>query len=98
VGVTHHAEAAGAQPESIPVQRVAPERIAMQIERVRASRERRDAAAAEAARERIRGLAGDPADNAFAAVVDGARAGLTHGELVAATRDAFGFGRPLTLV
>jgi len=98
VGVTHHADGAGAQPESIPVQRVAPERIAMQIARVQASREQRDQDAAGAARDRIRGLGGDLGDNAFAAIVDGARAGLTHGELVAASREAFGFGRPLALV
>jgi len=98
VGVNRYADGVGGEPESVPVQRVAPERVAAQIARVRASREQRDQAAAEAARERIRGLAGDLSDNAFGAIVDGVRAGLTHGELVAATRDAFGFGRPLTAV
>ena len=98
VGVTDYTEGVEDAPESVPVQRVAPERVAAQIERVQRSREQRDQEAAAAARDRIRGLAGDPGDNAFGAIVDGVRAGLTHGEIVAATRDAFGFGRPLTAV
>lgn len=98
VGVTDYQDGEVDAPESVPVQRVAPERVAAQIARVQASRENRNQDAAEAARERIRGLDTDPADNAFAAIVDGARAGLTHGELVAAARAAFGFGRPLATV
>ncbi len=34
-------------------------------------------------------------DNLFAAVVDAARAGVTHGEIVACLREELGFGEPL---
>jgi methylmalonyl-CoA mutase N-terminal domain/subunit len=83
---------------AIPVPRVDSERVERQVLRVVAARRGRDQARAEAARSRIAELAHNGSDNAYAAVIDGVRAGLTHGELVAATRAAFGFGRPLEVI
>jgi methylmalonyl-CoA mutase N-terminal domain/subunit len=97
VGLTHYRDEDDA-PHEVPVQRVSPRRVAGQIERVRASREQRDQTRAAAARARIKDLATNPGDNCFDAVVDGARARLTHGEIVAAMRAAFGFGRPRVTV
>jgi methylmalonyl-CoA mutase, N-terminal domain len=96
VGVNRYRVEEG-EPE-VAVQRADPARVAAQIERVRAARVARDQRAAGAALDRLRGLGSDPGDNAFAAVVDGARAGLTHGEIVAAVRAALGFGRPRVVV
>jgi methylmalonyl-CoA mutase, N-terminal domain len=84
--------------DDVPVERPSPERVAAQIARVRRAREERDQGAAAAARDRLRGLGGDAGDNAFEAVVEGARAGLTHGEIVAAVREALGFGSPRVAV
>ena len=36
-------------------------------------------------------------ENVFAAVVDAAEAGVTHGEIVSALRDELGFGDPLVV-
>jgi methylmalonyl-CoA mutase N-terminal domain/subunit len=94
VGVTRHAADAAGRDEELPVQRVDEGRVTMQIERVQRSRRDRDQQRAERARDRLIGLASDHADNAFAATIDAVRAGLTHGEIVAAARQAFGDGRP----
>src|SRR5262249_26075098 len=93
VGVTHYRDLNDA-PAELTGQRVSPARVAGQMERVRLARESRDQTRAEAARARIRDLASNPGDNSFDAVVHAVRAGLTHGEVVTAMRDAFGFGRP----
>jgi pivalyl-CoA mutase large subunit len=92
VGVNRHREADG--DDDVAVSRADPARVAAQIARVRAARANRDQRAAAAASERLRGLGGDTGDNAFAAVIDGVRAGLTHGEIVRAVREALGYGRP----
>ena len=46
----------------------------------------------------IASAAHDPAANIFGRVVDAARAGATHGEIVGRLRDELGFGLPLTAV
>jgi methylmalonyl-CoA mutase N-terminal domain/subunit len=97
VGVTRYT-VADDDPGAVPVPRVDPERVQAQIRRVVASRQDRDQARAEAARERIADLDRNPSDNAYGAVIDGVRAGLSHGELVAAMRATFGFGRPLETI
>ena len=98
VGVNRHRTPGDGDVGAIRVPRVDPARVEGQIRRVAAARQERDRRRAAAARARIEGLDRDPSDNAFAAIVDGVRAGLTHGELVAATRAAFGFGQPLGVI
>jgi len=98
VGVNAYAAPGSALRADMPVQRVDRARVNTQIERVRRSRMDRDASLADRARDRILGLAADEGDNAFAAVIDGVRAGLTHGEIVGAMRTTFGEGRPLAVV
>jgi methylmalonyl-CoA mutase N-terminal domain/subunit len=94
VGVTRHAGDAAGRDENLSVQRVDQSRIEVHIERVRRSRQDRDQQRAGRARDRLIGLASDRADNAFEATIDAVRVGLTHGEIVAATREAFGDGQP----
>jgi methylmalonyl-CoA mutase, N-terminal domain len=84
--------------DQVDVERADPARVAAQIARVRAARTGRDGRRAAAAYSRLQGLAGDGGDNAFAAVVDGVREGLTHGEIVRAVQEALGFGRPRVAV
>jgi methylmalonyl-CoA mutase N-terminal domain/subunit len=48
--------------------------------------------------DRLSRAAEDPRANAFGAVVDGARDGLTHEEICARLRRDLGFGQPLTVV
>ena len=98
VGVTKHRTAEKGERSTVPIDRPDPAAVAAQIERVQHSRTNRDGTKAEQSRDRIRDLAANPGDNAFAATVDGVRAGLTHGEIVAAMRDAFGFGRPVVSI
>jgi hypothetical protein len=43
-------------------------------------------------------VADDPRGNVFGAVVDGARAGLTHEEICGRLRRDLGFGQPLVVV
>jgi pivalyl-CoA mutase large subunit len=98
VGVTRYASPDGDDVGEIPVPRVDPERVTRQIERVKSYRANRDQERAAAARARIVALAENPSDNAFEATIDGVRARLTHCEIVAAMREAFGFGRPLDVI
>lgn len=97
VGVNRYQSDDGAV-DQVPVQRVSRERVNAQIARVKAARQNRDHGVARSAKERIADLATNTSDNAFEACIDGARAGLTHGELVASARDAFGFGQPAPMV
>ena len=52
----------------------------------------------EKALDHLTRTAEDPSGNLFGAIVDGARANLTHGEICDRLRRDLGFGQPLTIV
>ncbi|MBA3589085.1 methylmalonyl-CoA mutase [Methylibium sp.] len=58
----------------------------------------RSTAEVDKALDHLSRTADDPQANLFAAVVDGARAGLTHEEICARLRRDLGFGQPLIVV
>lgn len=97
VGVTKY-RTADNEASAVPVDRPDPAGVDRQVARVRRARKNRDQHAAEQARSRIRDLCANPSDNAWEAVIDGVRAGLTHGEIVGAMREGFGFGRPAVVI
>ncbi|MEP7084479.1 MAG: methylmalonyl-CoA mutase family protein, partial [Betaproteobacteria bacterium] len=77
------------------------ERINAHIERLRAFKATRSNAAVAGALDALAQSAQSmqPArDNIFAAVVEAADAGATHGEICACLRRELGFGQPLTIV
>jgi methylmalonyl-CoA mutase N-terminal domain/subunit len=86
VGVTAFVEE-GERP--VDILEISPEIERDQIARVRAARERRDAAAARSALDRLVELAGTDA-NLVEPLVDCARAGCTEGEIVGVLRGVFG--------
>lgn len=98
IGVNRYRAEDAAATLAPPVQRVDAALVQAQLARVQASRDDRDPAAAKAATGRLLGLATDLADNVFAATVDAVRAGLTHGEIVRALREAVGTGHPVDVV
>lgn len=61
-------------------------------------KQQRSAAAVQAALDNLTRVAEDSAGNVFEAVVDGARAGLTHEEICTRLRRDLGFGQPLAVV
>jgi methylmalonyl-CoA mutase N-terminal domain/subunit len=87
-----------AEDRRAPLERPDPAAIAAQVERLRAHRAQRSAARAQAGLDALRRAAADPRANAFAAVVEAAGAGATHGEICAALRQELGFGEPLAVV
>jgi len=82
--------------ERAPLTRPDPGAMQRQLETLARFRRARDAGAVDAARARLREAAAG-ADNAFAAVVDAAVAGATHGEICADLREQLGFGEPLVV-
>ena len=78
--------------QEVPILRIDPALETQQIERVRALRAGRDPAAAEAALARLRAEAAGET-NLMPAIVDGARAHVTLGEMCDALRDAWGIWR-----
>jgi methylmalonyl-CoA mutase N-terminal domain/subunit len=58
----------------------------------------RSATEVEKALDHLTRTAEDPSGNLFGAIVDGARANLTHGEICDRLRRDLGFGQPLTIV
>ena len=82
--------------ERAPLTRPAPDAMQRQLEVLARFRRERDAGAVHEARARLRETAaGD--GNTFAAVVDAAVAGVTHGEICADLRAQLGFGEPLVV-
>jgi len=86
VGVTDFVEE---HERPLDVLEISPDVERIQVERVRGVRERRDAAAAAAALDRLVELAATDA-NLVEPLVDCARAGCTEGEIVDALRGVFG--------
>jgi len=73
-------------------------RIDAQIARLREFKAQRSNSAAGAALAALARAAQSAKDNVFAAVVEAAEAGATHGEICACLRRELGFGQPLTIV
>lgn len=77
------------------LERPAPERIAAQLETLRGHRANRDQGAVGTAMDNLARAANSESANVYESVVDAARAGATHGEIVACLRCEFGEGSPL---
>jgi methylmalonyl-CoA mutase N-terminal domain/subunit len=90
VGVNRYAEP---EEEGIELLRIDPALERRQIERVRALRGRRDAAAAESALARLKREAAQNDLNLMPAIVEAARAYVTMGEMCDALRDVWGVWR-----
>jgi methylmalonyl-CoA mutase N-terminal domain/subunit len=88
VGVNSYKE--GNEDGGIPILRIDPQFEQKQVARVRAVRERRDAAATARALERLRRAAADEKENLMPHLLDAARAKATEGEMVAALQEVFG--------
>ncbi|RPH65799.1 MAG: methylmalonyl-CoA mutase, partial [Burkholderiales bacterium] len=80
------------------VERPDPRTIGQHIDDFVAWKAARPAAAVGEALDRLTRAAEDPGDNVFGAVVDAARAGLTHEEICSRLRRDLGFGQPLAVV
>jgi len=78
-----------------PLERPDPARIEAQLERLARFRAERDRGAAEESLEALAEAARNEDGNVYAAVVEAASAGATHGEIVATLRREMGFGEPL---
>jgi methylmalonyl-CoA mutase, N-terminal domain len=82
-----------AEPPASEIHRVDPKLEAAQVERLRALRARRDGAAADAARGRLRAAA-EGTENVLPRIVDCVKALCTVGEIADTLRDVFGEYRP----
>jgi len=87
VGVNRYTEGDDAQP---PILRIDPALERKQIDRVRAVRARRDAAAVEASLSALRAAAEKPDVNLMPLLLDAARVHATEGEIVHALQDVWG--------
>ena len=73
----------------------APEKIEAQLRRLAAYKAERDQGAVRRGLDELARAANNPAQNVYAALVDAATEGATHGEMVACLRRELGFGHPL---
>jgi methylmalonyl-CoA mutase N-terminal domain/subunit len=80
-----------------PLKRPDPAKIDAQLQRLRAYKASRSAAAVRKALDALAAAANDPTDNVYQSVVQAAEAGATHGEMVACLRNELGFGQPLVV-
>ena len=96
VGVNAYQAAEERRQPALP--RPDPDKIAAQIERLRHYKRGRDAARLQGGMDALARAAQDPKRNLFAAVVEAAGAGATHGEICGALRRELGFGQPLAVV
>jgi len=80
------------------VERPDPAKMQAHLDAFAAWKARRSPAAVTAALDALTRAAEDPKANVFAAVVDGARAGLSNEEICARLRRDLGFGQPLAFV
>ena len=83
--------------ERAPLERPDPARMQRQLEVLARFREERDAAAVDEAMAALGERARSGEGNTFAAVVDAAVAGATHGEICARLRAELGNGEPLVV-
>jgi methylmalonyl-CoA mutase N-terminal domain/subunit len=87
VGVNAYTEGHDQDP---PTLKIDPELEAVQVQRVRAVRERRDSERAASALEALEGAARDPGVNLMPYLLEAARAEATEGEMVQALQAVFG--------
>jgi methylmalonyl-CoA mutase N-terminal domain/subunit len=80
-----------------PLDRPHPDEMAAQIARLQAFKAGRERAATRNALSALASAAASTEANVFAAVVEAAEAGLTHGEIVACLRGEMGTGEPLVV-
>jgi methylmalonyl-CoA mutase N-terminal domain/subunit len=80
----------GNEEDELEILRISGEVEKSQVERLRAVRETRDAAAASKALEQLRRASRDPKENLMPHLIDCARAYCTEGEMMGAMVDAFG--------
>jgi methylmalonyl-CoA mutase, N-terminal domain len=73
-------------------------KMAAQIAALKTFKAARDAALVQGGFDALQRAAADAKQNLFAAVVEAAGAGLTHGEICGALRRELGFGQPLAIV
>lgn len=72
-----------------------PDAMAAHVAAFRQFKAERDIAPVNKAIDALRAAANDETENVFERVVEAAEVGVTHGEIVGALRDEFGFGNPL---
>ena len=83
--------------EHTPLERPAATVVAAQIARLQGFKASRDQIAVRSALDQLAAIANDKRRNVFAAVIEAASAGATHGEIVACLRRELGEGQPLVL-
>lgn len=80
-----------------PLKRPDEAKISAYLERLAAFKRERDQAPVRKALDALAAAANSADDNVYAAVVEAADAGATHGEIVGCLRREMGFGRPLVV-
>jgi methylmalonyl-CoA mutase N-terminal domain/subunit len=80
-----------------PLERPDPAEIEAQIAKLKAFKASRDQAAVDAALDDLAAAAKSDDRNVFAAVIEAADAGATHGEICTCLRRELGFGQPLVV-
>jgi methylmalonyl-CoA mutase N-terminal domain/subunit len=73
-------------------------KMAAQIAALKTFKAARDATRVQGGFDALKRAAADVKQNLFAAVVEAAGAGVTHGEICGALREELGFGQPLAIV
>jgi methylmalonyl-CoA mutase N-terminal domain/subunit len=96
VGVNAYQVAEERRPAALP--RPDPAKMAVQVAALKKFKAARDASRLQAGFDALARAAQDPKQNLFAAVVEAAGAGVTHGEICGALRRELGFGQPLAIV
>jgi methylmalonyl-CoA mutase N-terminal domain/subunit len=96
VGVNAYQVAEERRPPALP--RPAAAKMAAQVAALKKYKAARGVSQVQAGFDALARAAQDPRQNLFAAVVEAAGAGLTHGEICGALRSQLGFGRPLAIV
>ncbi len=96
VGVNAYQEDEDASARPV-LERPAQSEMEAQIKRLRQTKSERSEAQVERALKDLRQAARSQDENIFASEIEAARAGVTHGEIIAALRDELGFGQPLVV-
>jgi methylmalonyl-CoA mutase N-terminal domain/subunit len=81
----------------VPTSRPDPEKMQQHVEDFKLFKENRSQKAVDKALDKLARAAGSDSENVFAAVVDAAEIGVTHGEIIACLRKELGFGHPLII-
>jgi len=96
VGVNAYLVPEERRPSALP--RPDARKMAAQVASLKAYKAARNAARLQAGFDALARAAQNPKQNLFAAVVEAAGAGVTHGEICGALRRELGFGQPLAIV